>query len=778
MNPMKSYINIINEAQETQALYESWQDVGKYLSERALSDQEIERIFTQVQADVSAGGGNRTAIGKGVDVAGAGMAKVSQAYQGLLDKVSNTGPVQAFDNKMDQLMGQLKDATGGDAGVNSYVQKYREFAKKHPIAQGILYSALVAAAGLATGGAGAPAAVGLLKMTDRLLQGDKFSQAMMKGATTGGAALVVQDIKQYFGGTGQMPAQQAQDLAAATDQRDLNPAGQAAAADVRDVNPDGQAAAADARDLNPRAEVKPATDASIAADNPGTPQPRPAHDITVKRGDTLSQIAKANRVSVKDLMQANPDITNPDVIKVGQRINVPQGTYSPTYDQGVGTASDTAKKVAKGIYKAAPKPRLAADKWDAGFSVVGLPLSEMIDVKASMQQNALTESTGDMSLVLTEAGVGAVLYNIAAYNQYLIEADRPGIFSRIGAGIKSAAGAVGKKLGTMAGNVTTKVTADKLQRAWTKAGSPRDSRQLMSFLQQQGIDKGIIANVYKGLNIPTQTGGRVKGAGLSQTANAIRKRNARAAAKAGAAPAAAPQPMSTGGTATANLGQVGGQAKPRVNVGRAATQPAGFKRDVSQLAQQPQTTVTKQPRAVTPKRLPAITVGKEKIQPNDPRYASLAKAMKGKTMQAAGYDNPGKLIAEARGLMKLAEFAPISKKDQLLAEASSAAQQAAIAISMKKAGKKPKKDEAVQPGQFVEPSDDAKQQIKANNQQSADKAAIGRAQMGIMPVDEEEKKGLYYYVNKRKKAGTSRSKDNPKAPSEQDWKDAAKTAKK
>lgn len=41
----------------------------------------------------------------------------------------------------------------------------------------------------------------------------------------------------------------------------------------------------------------------------------------------------------------------------------------------------------------------------------------------------------------------------------------------------------------------------------------------------------------------------------------------------------------------------------------------------------------------------------------------------------------------------------------------------------------------------------------------------------------EEKKGLYYYVNKRKKAGTSRSKDHAKAPSAQDWKNAAKTAK-
>ena len=45
-------------------------------------------------------------------------------------------------------------------------------------------------------------------------------------------------------------------------------------------------------------------------------------------------------------------------------------------------------------------------------------------------------------------------------------------------------------------------------------------------------------------------------------------------------------------------------------------------------------------------------------------------------------------------------------------------------------------------------------------------------------IDEAAKKGLYYYVNKRKKAGTSRDANHPDAPSPQDWKNAAKTAKK
>jgi hypothetical protein len=45
-------------------------------------------------------------------------------------------------------------------------------------------------------------------------------------------------------------------------------------------------------------------------------------------------------------------------------------------------------------------------------------------------------------------------------------------------------------------------------------------------------------------------------------------------------------------------------------------------------------------------------------------------------------------------------------------------------------------------------------------------------------VAEAAKHGLYYNVNKRKKAGTSRDASSPKAPTAQAWKDAAKTAKK
>ncbi|MEM7029615.1 MAG: LysM domain-containing protein [Chloroflexota bacterium] len=44
---------------------------------------------------------------------------------------------------------------------------------------------------------------------------------------------------------------------------------------------------------------------------------------TVKDGDTLWDIAKDNGVKVKDILEVNPDITNPGQIRKGQEIAVP-----------------------------------------------------------------------------------------------------------------------------------------------------------------------------------------------------------------------------------------------------------------------------------------------------------------------------------------------------------------------------------------------------------------------------------------------------------------------
>ena len=46
--------------------------------------------------------------------------------------------------------------------------------------------------------------------------------------------------------------------------------------------------------------------------------------MKIKSGDTLSQIAKKNNISLRDLLSANPSIKNANQIRVGQSIKLPQ----------------------------------------------------------------------------------------------------------------------------------------------------------------------------------------------------------------------------------------------------------------------------------------------------------------------------------------------------------------------------------------------------------------------------------------------------------------------
>lgn len=60
---------------------------------------------------------------------------------------------------------------------------------------------------------------------------------------------------------------------------------------------------------------------------------------------------------------------------------------------------------------------------------------------------------------------------------------KPGFFSRLGK------------------NLTTKVTADKLEKAWNKAGSPTDSDQVADVMRKAGVSDEILAPIFKSLGV-------------------------------------------------------------------------------------------------------------------------------------------------------------------------------------------------------------------------------------------------------------------------------------
>src|SRR6185295_11796663 len=71
-----------------------------------------------------------------------------------------------------------------------------------------------------------------------------------------------------------------------------------------------------------------------------------ANTHTVKPGESLGAIAKQNNVTVADILAANPDITNPNMIKVGQVIQIPGApggaAAQPTTSEPAATAAGAA----------------------------------------------------------------------------------------------------------------------------------------------------------------------------------------------------------------------------------------------------------------------------------------------------------------------------------------------------------------------------------------------------------------------------------------------------
>jgi LysM repeat protein len=86
----------------------------------------------------------------------------------------------------------------------------------------------------------------------------------------------------------------------------------------------------------------PSPSAPAAASVAPTPPPAPTPQVyTIKKGDTLLKIAKANGLSLEELLAANKDIKNPNKVAEGQQIIIPVPS-SEAPDQVGGSAVPSA----------------------------------------------------------------------------------------------------------------------------------------------------------------------------------------------------------------------------------------------------------------------------------------------------------------------------------------------------------------------------------------------------------------------------------------------------
>jgi hypothetical protein len=581
--------------------YIQWETVGTYLREAALSPQQIQGLFGEIEKTATAGGANRTGIGQAKD-------KVDQVimkpWNDLKAKIYNSGPMEGFAGKYEEAAEKLKASAGGDEGaVMKIITKYRAFAEKHPIMQGFIYAALIAAAGVSGAGLGGAAALGLFKLTDQLLQGKDIRSALYTAGKTGALAAGASSLGDLIKG-GEM-AQQALPSGVEDVVADFVP-GEALSADEMNAILDLDSTegipqnVVDQYNSQLDAHVKSLPDGGMNVDA-DTAQDMKDADIDVVAGEKVEVLDSPSRGDVQTA--ESPEQLIQDGDKIDRRLSKgsvktyidaensgggvqakytittdADGNYVKTYTRPLGgggggaeididdvsgsSGQDFSQNAQAGSVQSNIDAEVAdmQDKADLvapggtgeGIVVRGdIPITdpdqiaqfnqqfpgteamspeatewlkanvdgaaENLDAKAAAsaekisklspaqlaRRNAISQSGHSLRTnVLSEDQIAKLFVAVALGNHKLMEA--PGLLQRakaqIGKGVTAAAGKA-KQIGT---NITTKVTADKLMKAWTKAGKPTDSIQVAQFLTNFGVDGAVLQQSYQtaGMTMP------------------------------------------------------------------------------------------------------------------------------------------------------------------------------------------------------------------------------------------------------------------------------------
>lgn len=601
-----------------------WEHAGQQLKEAALTPDQINGLFAEIEKAQTAAGDNRTMLGKGKDSVDA----VNKAWEDLKGKIQNSGPIKDFDKKVSDVLSKIGVGSADpemEGKVSGWVQKYRDFAKKHPIIQGALYATLIAAAGISGAGVGGAAVLGLLKMADKLLQGEKFSSAAYSGAKTGALAYGASKVGDMIRGEPKEVPSGSGSKALDDFMKDtpIDPSAQKATdallkqyppgeykylgnsgGNISIVDKDGALMAtkniaktglsgdefaqyahskADAVSGAAKAAGKAAADSATDASNILSTQ-ADAQDLRAAlRGgaaDTGSEIAAKGAAAadkapigatmdpeyLKRVVDAGPDsgvrfkisaddaqkaldyqADNPDVVGSGAAakptgggatLEKPSAGLKFDIIDGTKTVNfDGSKYTFAGLGETPPDGVEIVSKVKGSQGMIGI--RGIKPVTLSLGSDGRYYNLGDSVIrtgrALSEGQVYLVFNRVCDRNDRLISEGQ--LMEGPLDAIKGFAGKAMDKAKTVGHNLTTKVTADKLNSAWQKAGSPTDAAELKTFLTGQGVNADVVDSVYKTMKIDaTPAKGTEKPADGAEDP-------AKAAAKSGAPAAAGAMPV-------------------------------------------------------------------------------------------------------------------------------------------------------------------------------------------------------------------------------------------
>jgi len=504
-------------------VYQTWHRVAQQITEAAMSEPEILALFGNIEQNLNQGGSNRTRIGRGKDTAVAATQAVSQALNSIWQSVQRSTPVAAVDTAYDQATDAIARLGGGEnSPVMQAIRRYREMVRANPRLAGFAKAALVAAAGLATGGAGLPAIAGLTYGIDSAIRGDKLSSVIGKGA---GAALLAWAAQSLISG----------DTAA---QEDPSRPGR-----VQEPTDLGPPTGSDTGEV-PGVTTKPGDIPQSTA--PTATAPAPDSGIrfppgTFTGGDTGVGGSIQAPTTTAPTAQVPLDVPGPapqmptgldGYVRDASGELVRSSDGAPVRSGFAGVTPQEYTQAIQGLTPQQIQALGGADPTDPFIrSRLGLPpLREGVfvvrewDSRKSLdhaRNSRLRESRRSRQLYITESGVDHIFHEIQRCQDHackralrlleyvrsqpqtdLLRPDmpdapvpqsgrRPGLGSRIGSALQ-----------TFGRQLTRRVTQEKLKMNWHQQGKPTDSAAIAQFLLTQGVPQDVISGVYQQLGLP------------------------------------------------------------------------------------------------------------------------------------------------------------------------------------------------------------------------------------------------------------------------------------
>ena len=513
---------------ETKTIIPFVSSIEKYITEAQLSPDQISQLFTNVEQGATAAGGNRTMIGKTKDIAGLPVEAVKFINNKINDlgkAIQNTGPVKNLDAKFADAMKKIDTS---DSKVAKAVQGVKQWATDNPGKASIAVAIITTAAAMAGGPMGGAIAGFLARATKDILQGQQLSTAVGKSVKTAAvgalAGLTINylsdKVVDAFGAAGDAGIENAKVVMQGENAKQawdsIDPGVKDAFQEFGRVQPIGATIQMDTptgfleikipsgfvpEDVYMK--VRELMNTPISSDN-HIPNLVKAAEMVQKEIAT-NPLDQDTMAGVFDLMTKKPqffsELTADQLTKLANMGDDLQTKVD--FLKGLGTGVSSAIQGA--IQAAGKKPKEVTVKGAVPKTDKEAPKKEESTQFKPIQIETIIEWCDETpAVILTEGPLDAIKKGASA----------------VGGALKKGAAAVGAKAAKVGKNMTTKVTADKLNSAWKKAGSPTDSDEIAKILRQQGVSDEVLAPVYKQLGAklpaaadpqagtPGQTGGQ------------------------------------------------------------------------------------------------------------------------------------------------------------------------------------------------------------------------------------------------------------------------------